>query len=146
MAKAYSDILISNMKVQFVAENMRFERGNLGDRTETLDRILNRKINIQLDAANVFIDDLGKVSRRVKGEKLESNDHFLNVIEKSGASWKQLSSHYGYGGIPFEFEGTKEQLLPIIAMWDAHSRDEGELEEALEDWDGSESELWEIIG
>jgi len=131
------------MKAKFVYENIGFERGFKSDsREDILDRVLNRKINLQLDAANVFLDDYGKVSKGIN----EDNDYFLDVIEKSGASWKQLSSHYGHGGIPFEFEGTKEQLIPIIAMWDAHSRSQEELEEDLEDWDGSESALWEIIG
>ena len=128
--------------MKIVRENINFERGGMNTREETLDRILNRKINIQLDAANVFMDDNGKVS---KGWD-DDNDYFLDVIEKSGASWKQLSSSYAHGGVPFEFEGTKEQLIPIIGMWDAHSREDEELADALENWDGSEKQLWDIIG
>ena len=131
------------MKARLVSENINFERGGIGDRTDALDRILDRKITIQLDATNVFLDDYGKVSKGIN----EDNDHFLETIEKSGAEWKQLTRYRGkYGGVPFEFSGSKEQLLPIIGMWDAHGRNQEELADALEDWDGSEDELWEIIG
>ena len=101
------------------------------------------QITIELSAANVFTDKNKLVSRGIN----EDTDYFLDVIEKSGADWKQLKgSPHDFGGVPFEFTGTKEQLIPILAMWDASSRSEEELAEALEDWDGSENELWEIIG
>ena len=125
------------MRAQFVrgTEN--------GSREELLDKVFNRKITIQLAAANVTTDDNGIISKGVT----EDTDYFLDIIEKSGADWKQLEGRWqDYGGIPFEFSGTKEQLIPIIEMWDAHSRSAKELEVALADWDGSDSELWEIIG
>jgi len=132
------------MKAKFVHENMRFERGFKSDsREDILDRVLNRKITIELDAANVTVDKHGKVSR---GQNFPDNDYFLDVIENSGAEWEQLTSNYGVGGYTFEFSGTKKQLLPIIGMWDAHSREQDELEAALKDWDGNENDLWEIIG
>jgi len=124
-------------------EGMNFERGFKSDsREDILDRVLNRKITLELDAANVFLDDNGQVDKNN-----EENDYFLDVIEKSGAEWTHLPGRaWRYGGVPFEFKGTKEQLIPIIAMWDAHSREPEELAEDLEDWDGTEKELWEIIG
>ena len=129
------------MKAKFVLENIGFERGFKSDsREDILDRVLNRKITIELDAANVFLDDNGQVDKNN-----EENDFFLDTIKKSGAEARQLPGK-GYGGVPFEFRGTKEQLIPIIGMWDAHSREPEELEDALENWDGSEKELWDIIG
>lgn len=122
----------------------KFIRGTeTGSREEIIDKVFNRKITIVLAAANVFTDKNEIVSRGIH----EDTDYFLDVIEKSGADWKQLNeSPHNFGGVPFEFTGTKEQLIPILVMWDASSRTEEELTEALEDWDGSEKELWNIIG
>ena len=128
------------MRAQFVNENMRFERG-ASNRGEVLDRILDRKITLEMEAANVSIDDKGIVRKGLG----EDTDHFLDVLKRSGAEWRQLSDNWRYGGVPFEFRGTKEQLIPIITMWDAYGRSEEEVAEALEDWDGSEEDLWEII-
>lgn len=129
------------MKAKLVYENMRFERGFKSDsREDILDRVLNRKITIELDAANVFLDDNGKIDKNN-----EENDYFLDILKNSGAEWIQLP-YSNYGGVPFEFRGTKEQLLPIIGMWDSYQREPEELEDALKNWDGNESELWDIIG
>ena len=80
----------------------------------------------------------------MKTMTIKHNKADLSTI--AGLCHKTRKYESKFGGVNFEFRGTKEQLLPIIAMWDAHSRDEEELEDALKNWDGGESSLWEIIG
>jgi hypothetical protein len=131
------------MKAKSVYENIRFERGGLNSREDILDRVLDRKITIELEAHNVTTDDKGKVRKGLN----EDNDYFLDVLEKSGVQWKQLPYIESWaGGVPFVFKGTKEQLMPVLAMWDAYGRSPEEVAEALKDWNGSEEDLWEIIG
>lgn len=126
--------------MKIVRENISFERGGLNNREEILDRVLDRKITLLLDAADVITDTTGKIDKTH-----EYNEFFLGVIKKSGAEWRQVGDP-NYRGVPIEFRGTKEQLLPIIGMWDAHQREPEELEAALKDWDGNETDLWDVIG
>lgn len=119
------------MRAQFI-------RGGLDTRKDMLDRILNRTITVQLDAHNIALNDKQKL---VKGVE-EDTDYFIDNLKKSGAKWKILDPKYP---VSFEFTGTKEQLIPVLFMWDAHSRSIEDLAKALKDWDGSDEQLTDIM-
>ena len=119
------------MRAQFI-------RGGLETRKDILDRVLNRTITVQLDAHSVSLNDKGKL---VRG-KDDDTDYFIRRLKKSGVDWKILDPKYP---VSFEFTGTKEQLIPVLAMWDAHGRSEKDLAKALKDWDGSDEELTDIM-
>jgi hypothetical protein len=119
------------MRAQFV-------RGGLETRKDVLDRILNRTFTVQLDAHNVVLNDKGKL---VKGIE-DDTDHLIDTIKKSGVKWRILDPKYP---VSFEFIGTKEQLVPVLGLWDAHSRSIEDLEKALKDWDGSDEQLTDIM-
>jgi hypothetical protein len=115
-----------------------FVRGGLETRKDILDRVLNRTFTVQLDAHNVALNDNGKL---VKGIESDTDD-FIDTLKKSGVKWQILDPKYP---VSFEFTGTKEQLIPVLGMWDAHSRSLDDLAKALEDWDGSDEQLTDIM-
>lgn len=117
-----------------------FVRGGLETRKDILDRVLNRVITLELDAHNVRLNDQGKL---VKGIE-DDTDYFIDTLKRSGVKWKLLGET-SYGSVNFEFTGTKEQLIPVLSMWDAHGRTEEDLAKALKNWDGNEDELTEIM-
>jgi hypothetical protein len=117
-----------------------FIRGGLETRKDILDRILNRIITIELDAHNVRLNDKGKLVRGIE----DDTDYFIDTLEKSGVKWKLLGET-SRGSVEFKFSGTKEQLIPVLVMWDAHGRSEEDLTKALKNWDGDENELADII-
>lgn len=130
-----SDIPIANT----ISENMNFKRGGLDTRTDALDRILDRNITIQL-TANIL--DLNEKGRLVMGQSPDT-DHFIRVLRKSGVRWKILNP--GNFPVEFEFTGSKKELIPVISEWDAYDRSKKDLMKALENWNGDEEELWDII-
>jgi hypothetical protein len=119
------------MRAQFI-------RGGLETRKDILDRVLNRVFTVQLDAHNVHLNDKGKM---VKGHD-DDTDYFIDNLKKSGAKWKILDTKYP---VSFEFTGTKEQLIPVLYMWDAYSRPIEAFAEAMKDWDGSDDQLTDIM-
>jgi hypothetical protein len=112
-------------------------------RKEILDRILNRIITIELDAQNVALNNKGKL---VKGIE-EATDYFIDTLKRSGVEWKilELPKPPMYS-VLFQLSGSKEQLIPMLTLWDANGRSKEELAELLTDWEGDENQLWDIIG
>jgi hypothetical protein len=124
------------MRAQFV-------RGGLDTRKDILDRVLNRVITIELDAQNVRLNDKGKL---VKGIE-DDTDHFIDTLKRSGVKWRIVEGpRPPMYSVLFEFIGTKEQLIPVLTLWDANGRSEEDLAKALKDWNGNEDELWDVIG
>jgi len=124
------------MRAQFV-------RGGLNTRKDILDRVLNRIITIDLDAQNVALNDKGKL---VKGIE-DDTDHFIDTLKRSGVKWEILEGPKPpMYSVLFRLAGTKEQLIPMLTLWDAHGRSEEDLAKVLKDWDGNEDELWDVIG
>lgn len=49
------------------------------------------------------------------------------------------------GANQIEMTGSVESIKQVLQFWDAHGRNNDDLQIALQDWDGDEEELWEII-
>ena len=72
---------------------------------------------------------------------------FTDMLEAAGVQYKVIDPEGPGGGWPvIEYTGTKEQLAPVMAMLNASGYDASEILEMLEDWDGDEDELVEILG
>lgn len=79
------------------------------------------------------------------GDNEES--HFLSEIKKSGVEYEVIDPAGPGGDWPvIEYTGTKEQLCHILEFLNPCGYTKEELTEMLEDWDGDEDELWDIIG
>jgi len=108
-------------------------------REEILDNMLNRKIEIELSAHISYLDDKGKLDLSDKDSK-----YLYDTLQKSGVYWKIIGDNYG--PVDIEVSGTKKQLITVLVLWDDQSRSEEELAKALENWEGDEEELWDILG
>lgn len=76
--------------------------------------------------------------------ELESQDGYIENLVKN-ISYKIIDEHGPAGGWPYvEFTGTKLQLLPILKACAAD--DTINIEKELEQWDGSNEALINIIG
>jgi len=89
------------------------------------------------------------VANNIKNGKIVRDDYteyLLDAIKEKGAKYKVISEKGGGGGWPIiEFIGTKEQLIPILCLFDSYGRERKEIEKALENWYGDEDELTEIL-
>lgn len=119
------------MRAQFV-------RGGINSRKEMIDRILNRIITVELEAHNVRLNDQGQLVRGIE----DDTDDFLDILESSGVKWSIVNPTYP---TTFEFSGTKEELIPVLSLWDGRGRSIEQLTKDLKDWDGNENELIDIM-
>jgi len=119
------------MRAQFV-------RGGLNTRKEVLDRVLNRIITLEMLCANVSLTPN-------KDFNLEDEDtkFFLEELKKAEVEYKITGEDHH--AVLVTISGPKEAWLKILPLWDAYSRDPEDLAEALEDWQGDENELLDVI-
>ena len=81
----------------------------------------------------------------VKSDVVSMDAEFLSEIKKSGVTHKVINSEGPTCYTMVEFTGTKEQLCSILEFLNPSGYTKDELVDLLEDWDGDEDELWDII-
>jgi hypothetical protein len=118
-----------------IRESINFERGQEPFRAM---RIGNPIISIQLDTASVNI----KNDEFVKDA---DSEFLLDIIKKNKIRYKIINTNIAIPWPIIEYTGTKKQLIPLLTLFDAHGREEQEVEKALENWYGDEDELTEIL-
>jgi hypothetical protein len=117
------------MRAQFV-------RG-ASSRKEILDRLLNRIITIDMLCYDVQVTN-GQLDR-----SHEETDYLVDELEKARVSYR-VSGKEDFNYV-IELSGTKDQLLQVLPMWDAHQRTPAELARELANWEGDPEELWEVL-
>ena len=123
------------MRAQFV-------RG-ANTKSEILDKILNRKITLELQAPLLILDQKGNIDI-----KDEDSKYLLSILKKNKIRYniENTKGPRAFQKIPVLIvSGTKEQLIPLLTLWDPYGRSEIQLRRDLKNWEGNENQLWEIL-
>ena len=68
-------------------------------------------------------------------------EYFLNMLRKNRIEYEVVEEKGPGGGWPIiEYTGTKEQLIPLMAVMSPYGYDEEEITERLALWDGDEND------
>mgnify|MGYP001766292252 CR=1 FL=1 len=107
---------------------------------EILDKILNRIITLEMMCANVELNSKGNLDQTDKDTR-----YFVNYLKKVNVDFKVTGKDKN-GMVYVTISGPKENIVKALVQWDAHGRNQKQLAKALEDWNGDEEDLWDIIG
>lgn len=114
----------------------KFVRG-ASSREEIIDKILDRIITVEMPTYDVELKN-GSLDTRD-----ESTRDFVKELKDAGVSYEVTGEDDTY--VYVEISGTKKQIISILPLWDAHGRDAYELSKVLDDWDGDQEQLIDIL-
>lgn len=126
------------MKVQFVNENIRFEKGL--DPKESMR--IGRRISVELPTYIKPEYFQGKIPFE---DVDEDTQYFIRKLDEEGVKWEYLGWLEPYPYVDLRITGLKEDIIKVLPMWDAYGRDEYELASDLKDWDGDQKTIEEEL-
>ena len=113
------------MKALFINEVLNFERGKTSKK-EIIDVLTDRIIELDLPAASVYLDENDNPDLTDEDTK-----YLVNTLEENGVKYKMRSIKRQ---VYVTISGTREQIIPVLTLWDPYNRTGEELEKALKGW------------
>lgn len=111
---------------------------------EFLDQSMNDEIYSFVSDTTVAVKKQG--NKWVIDRDGESDD-FDDVLKQNGVLYKIIDPHGPGGGWPvIKYTGTKEQLASVMELVNASGYTKEEILDMIQDWDGSDEFLSNILG
>ena len=117
-------------------ESVNFERGK--DPKESMG--IGRKISLELPT---YVEP-GYFQGDLSFEQVDDDtQYFIRALDEAGVDWEFMGFADPY--VDLRITGYKEDIIKVLPMWDANGRDEYELADVLEDWEGDQETIEEEL-
>lgn len=116
------------MKAFFINEILNFERGKTS-RKEIIDTLTDRIIKLEIPASSISLDENDDPDLTDEDTK-----YLIDKLEENGVKYKMKSGNKPPYEVYVTMIGTREQIIPVLTLWDPYSRTEKELKEVLKEW------------